>query len=161
MLCLLLGMVLFQFPHVPFIQLCFFLLWSSWSIKWCVMCLVCQIFTCDLIMYFTLIKHHWLGMKKHALDNNLRCEFWTACSAWHPWHRTRISIIIDNFCIGLFSGLHKLTVLYNILSLFYMSDQHEKRRMSIRINPKAKNNNNKKTLWVHCNEAENKWATLA
>ena len=29
-----------------------------------------------------------------------------------------IVIIIDNFCIALFSGVHKLTVLYNILQHF-------------------------------------------
>ena len=29
-----------------------------------------------------------------------------------------IIIIIDNFCIALFSGVHKLTALYNILQHF-------------------------------------------
>ena len=30
----------------------------------------------------------------------------------------RLIIIIDNFCIALFSGVHKLTALYNILQHF-------------------------------------------
>ena len=32
--------------------------------------------------------------------------------------RLRIIIIIDNFCIELFSGVHKLTALYNISNIF-------------------------------------------
>ena len=35
---------------------------------------------------------------------------------FRSWCVTGI-IITDNFCIVLFSGLHKLTVLYNILSM--------------------------------------------
>ena len=31
---------------------------------------------------------------------------------------TIIIIIIDNFCIALFSGVHKLTALYNIFKIF-------------------------------------------
>ena len=39
------------------------------------------------------------------------------------WSRThscsmRMLIIIDHFCIALFSGVHKLTALYNILQHF-------------------------------------------
>ena len=33
-------------------------------------------------------------------------------------HAVFIIIIIDNFCIALFSGVHKLTALYNILQHF-------------------------------------------
>ena len=33
-----------------------------------------------------------------------------------------ITIIIDNFCIALFSGVHKLTALYNILQ-HYLSEK--------------------------------------
>ena len=32
--------------------------------------------------------------------------------------KNSIIIIIDNFCIALFSGVHKLTALYNILRHF-------------------------------------------
>ena len=33
-------------------------------------------------------------------------------------HTYKIIIIIDNFCIALFAGVHKLTALYNILQHF-------------------------------------------
>ena len=36
-------------------------------------------------------------------------------AASYSWSKAFIIIIMDNFCIALFSGVHKLTALYNIL----------------------------------------------
>ena len=41
-------------------------------------------------------------------------------------------IITDNFCIALFSGVHKLTVLYNILQHFLSENKYLKVHLTLR-----------------------------
>ena len=66
-----------------------------------------------------------------------------------------IIIIIDNFCIALFSGVHKITALYNILQHFLSENKMEGKMFTknyeqcacMRSSTKGNSKSSPLTLW--------------
>ena len=62
-------------------------------------------------------------MAPHQLEGQFIIQLKVPLTAKQMKRTMVIMIIIDNFCVGLFSDVHKLTVFYNTLQHFLNEDK--------------------------------------